>query len=210
MHDNPPKELRHIETDEAVSSEPQCIGEDVADEEWTDTQEMLSVALDRVEDDLFAFTGVERTHEALAELSSVARRVMDRILARTPTRWIPEERDGIAMSFMAVGMARRSIEKWENPQGAFDLLVEAGHALGVLEGKKLASSLAGRVAAEARHARSRAIAASIKDWWLQNGSNYKSMDAAAEDVMATMGVAFRTASKHIARAAKEQRSTRKQ
>lgn len=210
MHDNPPKELGHIATDEAASAEPQCVGEDVADEGWTDTQEMLSVALDRMEDDLFALTGVERTHEALAELSDIARRLLGRCCEGALTRQIPGERDGIAMSFMAVGLARRLIEKWENPQEAFHLLAEAGYALGVLEGKKLGPSLAGRVAAEARHARSHAIAASIKAWWLQNGSNYKSMDAAAEDVTAMMGVAFRTARKHIGHAAKELRATRKQ
>lgn len=195
--------------DETVSSDPQPLGEYATGKEWSQMQEMLSVALDRVEDKIFELTGAERTHKAMTEMNAHILRVLQGVIHKIPGNGIPVERDVISCCFMAVGLARRMIEKWEDPQEAVHCFAVAGYALGILEARKALPSVAGRIAANARHAENHAIAESIRAWWRKNGANFTSMDDAAIAVMKIEPVSFRTAYKHIAAEAKKLRSARK-
>lgn len=62
-----------------------------------------------------------------------------------------------------------------------------------------------RTANAARHAENREIAERIKGWFHKYGKDYKSLSAAAEAATRIEPVSYRTAYKHIAAAAKEQR-----
>jgi len=203
-------------TDETVSADPQPLGEDSTGEEWTEMQEMLSVALDEIEDQLFELTGVERTREAMEKMSERMHLAVQWLIHHTisegipPGNGIPVERDVITMCFFAVGMTRRMIEKWEEPQEAVKCLGVAARALGSLEMQKFMPTVAKRIAAHASHAEDRETAERIKAWYRENEQHYlKRMDDAAIAVMKIEPVAFSTARKHIAVEAKKLRSARR-
>lgn len=100
---------------------------------------------------------------------------------------------------------------------AFDMLFEVSTAIkiesnsewwedaereGYGQGKR---DLARRGAA-ARHQANRDNAVRIKTWWLENRSQFSSLDQAAEKAVSLFGVGFRTAREHIGKAKKELRS----
>jgi hypothetical protein len=67
----------------------------------------------------------------------------------------------------------------------------------------------GKQASNKRHATNRNRATTIKAWYIDNHSAFKSMDRAAEKAQELFGVSFRTAREHIGKAAKDLRSTGK-
>lgn len=69
--------------------------------------------------------------------------------------------------------------------------------------RKRGQSESARTANAARHAENREIAESIKEWFHKNKQNYKSLSEAAKAAIRIEPVAYRTAYKHIAAAAKE-------
>lgn len=112
------------------------------------------------------------------------------------------------IAFLGIGLCRDEIKRWDSPQAAVSLLRAAAKAVGLWEGFNLSppikgiESFLGRRAAHARHEDDRKKAESIKAWYRQSRDTHRSMDAAAETVAAIMGVAFRTARKHIGEEAK--------
>ena len=78
-------------TDETVSSDLQPLDEDSTGKEWTEMQEMLSVALDDIEDELFEISSVERTHEEMEKLSKLTGRLVQSFIQRIPGNGIPVE-----------------------------------------------------------------------------------------------------------------------
>ena len=190
-------------TNETVSANSQLLGEDSTGEEWTEMQEMLSVALDNIEDELFELTGTERTHESIAELNKHMRLIVQALIQNIPGNGIPVERDVITASFLPVFLARRHIEKWEAPQEAVHCLVSAGFSLGMMQARKILPSVAGRIAAMSSHAEDREKAEAIKEWYRENWQTHKSMANAAEKAHTMFKVAYTTAYKHIAAEAKK-------
>ena len=199
MYDNLPNK-----EDEAVPAE------DTFDEEWTEMQEMLSVALDQVEDELFEISGAERTHEAMEEMQErIGSLALNCFVHKIPGKRIPVERDAITACFFAVGLTRRMIEKWEKPQEAAHCLCAAAKGLGWLEMQKLMPTIAAMKAADARHEEDREKAEAIKAWYRENGDKYNSMAKAAEEAHIIFNVAYTTARGHIGEENKKLRSARK-
>ncbi|TMQ76811.1 hypothetical protein [Candidatus Accumulibacter phosphatis] len=196
-------------TDETVSSDLQPLDEDSTGKEWTEMQEMLSVALDDIEDELFEISSVERTHEEMEKLSKLTGRLVQSFIQRIPGNGIPVERECIAICFLAVGLARRTIEEWKKPQEAVNLVAVAARGVGALKMYKVMPIVATRRAAHARHAKDREKAEAIKAWYRENIAKYRSMDAASLVVSDLLDVSFRTAHKHVSDEAKKLRSARR-
>lgn len=156
--------------------------------------------------------GVDRTPEALRRIQEGVSKVTANLSDDDQLTTSGAEID--AMTFLAISLARDEIRRWDSPEAAVSLLTSAARAVGLWEGvdlrptAKTIKAAVARIAAHARHAEDREKAESIKSWYRNNCDKHHSMDTAAEAVTTIMGVAFRTARKHIGEEAKELRSAR--